>query len=59
MARWGHTFRPGRTTDEGRNINENIALHLSVPAVVLYHVGQLNDELPLLVLLTQLKGLLL
>lgn len=32
---------------------------LSVPAVVLYHVGQLNDVLPLLVLLTQLKGLLL
>lgn len=32
---------------------------LSVPAVVLYHVGQLDDVLPLLVLLTQLKGLLL
>lgn len=30
---------------------------LSVPAVVLYHVGQLDDKLPLLVLLTQLKGL--
>lgn len=32
---------------------------LSVPAVVLYHVGQLDDELPLLVLLTKLKGLFL
>lgn len=32
---------------------------LSVPAVVLYHVGQLDDELPLLVLLTQLKRLLI
>lgn len=29
----------------------------SVPTVVLYHVGQLNDVLPLLVLLTQFKGL--
>lgn len=29
----------------------------SVPAVVLYHVGQLDDVLPLLVLLTQLEGL--
>lgn len=32
-------------------------ISLSVPAVVLYHVGQLDDKLPLLVLLTQLKGL--
>jgi len=30
---------------------------LSVPAVVLYHVGQLDDVLPFLVLLTQFKGL--
>lgn len=30
---------------------------LSVPTVVLYHVGQLDDELPLLVLLTQFEGL--
>lgn len=29
----------------------------SVPAVVLYHVGQLDDKFPFLVLLTQLKGL--
>lgn len=29
----------------------------SVPTVVLYHVGQLNDVLPLLVLLTQIKSL--
>lgn len=29
----------------------------SVPAVVLYHVGQLDDVLPLLVLLTELEGL--
>lgn len=34
-----------------------MGISLSVPAVVLYHVGQLNDKLPLLVLLTQLKGL--
>ena len=34
-------------------------ISLSVPAVVLYHVGQLDDKLPLLVLLTQLKGLFL
>lgn len=32
-------------------------ISLSVPAVVLYHVGQLDDKLSLLVLLTQLKGL--
>lgn len=32
-------------------------ISLSVPAVVLYHVGQLDDKLPLLVLLTQLEGL--
>lgn len=30
---------------------------VSVPAVVLYHVGQLDDKLALLVLLTQLEGL--
>lgn len=32
---------------------------LSVPTVVLYHVGEFNDVLPLLVLLTEFKGLLL
>lgn len=32
-------------------------ISLSVPAIVLYHVGQLDDVLPFLVLLTQLKGL--
>lgn len=32
-------------------------ISLSVPAVVLYHVGQLDDKLPLLILLTQLKSL--
>lgn len=31
----------------------------SVPAVVLDHVGQLNNELALLVLLTALKGMLI
>ena len=31
----------------------------SVPAVVLYHVGQLNDELALFVLLTALESVLL
>ena len=31
----------------------------SVPAIVLDHVGQLDDELPLLVLLAQLERLLL
>lgn len=34
-------------------------ISLSVPTVVLYHVGQLDDVLPLLVLLTQFKGLFL
>lgn len=32
---------------------------LSVPAIVLNHVGQLDDKLALLILLTQLKGLFL
>lgn len=37
----------------------NMEISLSVPAVVLYHVGQLDDVLPFLVLLTQFKGLFL
>lgn len=32
-------------------------LRPSVPAIVLYHVGQLDDVLPFLVLLTQFEGL--
>lgn len=34
-------------------------LSFSVPAVVLYHVGQLDDELPLFVFLAQLECLLI
>ena len=35
------------------------AAHPSVPAVVLDHVGQLDDELALFILLTALKGMFL
>lgn len=33
-------------------------VEVSLPSVVLDHVSQLNDELPLLVFLTALKGML-
>lgn len=39
--------------------NSISALHLSIPPIVLNHVGQLDYELPLLVFLTQLKCLLI
>lgn len=32
---------------------------ISIPSIILDHVGQLNDKLPLLVLLTKLKSLLI
>ena len=44
-----------------QRVHEN-SIHpppLSIPPIVLDHVGQLNDELSLLVFLTQLKCLLL
>lgn len=42
----------GEATFESHEESRGI---LSVPAIVLYHVGQLDNELPLFVLLTQFK----
>lgn len=62
-AGWGSYAGTLKTSRGGCNSwkshEERRRCCLSVPTVVFYHVGQLDDELPLLILLTQLKRLFL